>query len=114
MRAYKVIPPRAYAPVAYLTGMDTAKPLDAALEEFKSTYGLDQHRTVRDLRKRNQGHLNLTRDASYLGLEHNPLYHDLSLVFVDWAKKRFGYEAVDPNDAANDAASEAEDLRFPY
>jgi hypothetical protein len=110
MRAYKVIPPRAYEPVAYLSGMDNAKPLDAALEEFQATYGLNKHATVRDLRKRNVAHVNLARDASFLGLEHNPLYHELSLVFVDWAKKRFGYQTIDPKDAATDA----EDLRFPY
>jgi hypothetical protein len=89
--------------------MDSAKPLDAALEEFQKTYGFDRH-TVRDLRKRNQAQVNLTRDASYLGLEHNPLYHDLSLVFVDWAKKRFGYTTLDPTDAQSDA----EDFKFPY
>lgn len=110
MRAYKVIPPRAYAPVAYLTGMDSAKPLDAALEEFQTTYGFNKHTTLRDLRKRNQAQVNLARDASYLGLEHNPLYHDISLVFIDWAKKRFGYETSDPSDAASDA----EDFKFPY
>lgn len=110
MRAYKVIPARAYAPVAYLSGMENSKPLDAALEEFQKTYGFDGHHTIRDLRKRNQAHVNLTRDASYLGLEHNPLYHELSLVFVDWAKKRFGYKTVDPNEAAGDA----EDFKFPY
>ena len=110
MRAYKVIPPRAYAPVAYLSGMDNAKPLDAALEEFQTTYGFNNDNTIRDLRKRNQAQINLARDASYLGLEHNPLYHELSLVFVDWAKKRFGYTTIDPNDASNDAV----DFRFPY
>jgi hypothetical protein len=111
MRAYKVIPPRNYAPVAYLSGMDTAKPLDKALEEFQSTYGFDEHRTLRDLRKRNRAQVNLTRDASFLGLEHNPLDHDLSLVFVDWAKKRFGYQELDPNDAAS---GDTVDIRFPY
>jgi hypothetical protein len=110
MRAYKVIPPRAYAPVAYLSGMDSAKPLDAALEEFQATYGFKKDNTIHDLRKRNQAQVNLARDASYLGLEHNPLYHDLSLVFVDWAKKRFGYTTLDPNEATNDAV----DFKFPY
>ena len=111
MRAYKVIPPRQYAPVAYLRGMDTTKPLDKALEEFQSTYGFDEHRTLRDLRKRNQAQVNLTRDASFLGLEHNPLYHELSLVFVDWAKKRFGYQEVDPKEVTG---GDTVDIKFPY
>jgi hypothetical protein len=110
MRAYKVIPPRAYEPVAYLSGNDSAKSLDAALEEFQRTYGFDQHRTLRDLRKHNQAQVNLARDASFLGLEHNPLYHELSLVFVDWAKKRFGYKDVDPSQDH----TQTEDFRFPY
>ena len=111
MRAYKVIPPRQYAPVAYLRGMETAKPLDKALEEFQSTYGFNEHRTLRDLRKRNQAQVNLARDASFLGLEHNPMYHDLSQVFVDWAKKRFGYQEIDPGEVAGDDTME---VKFPY
>lgn len=110
MRAYKVVPPRQYAPVTYLRAKDSAKPLDAALEEFQKTYGFDQHRTLRDLRKRSQAQVQLTRDASFLGLEHNPMLHELSQVFVDWAKKRFGYQAVDPEEASG----ESEELKFPY
>lgn len=110
IRAYKVIPPRRYEPVAYLRGTESAKPLDAALAEFQSTYGFNEHRTVRDLRKRNQAHVNLARDASFLGLEHNPLQDDISLVFVDWAKKRYGYQQVSPDDAKPDA----EEFKFPY
>lgn len=111
MRAYKIVPVRAHAPVAYLLGMEGVKPLDAALAEFTSTYGFDEHRTLRDLRRRNQAQVNLTREASFLGLEHNPLYHELSQVFVDWAKKRFGYQEVDPNDMGGEITVE---LKFPY
>jgi hypothetical protein len=111
MMTYKVIPPRRYEPVAYLRAGDGNKPLDAAFAEFESTYGFNEHRTVRDLRKRNQAQVNLARDASFLGLEHNPLYDDLSLVFVDWAKKRYGYQQVTPDDIQSD---NPEEFKFPY
>lgn len=111
MIAYKIVPLRTYVPVAYLRGMESMKPLDVALAEFQSTYGFDEHRTLRDLRKRNQAQVKLTKEASFLGLEHNPLYDELSQVFVDWVKKRFGYQEVDASDMADEATVE---LKFPY
>lgn len=110
MKAYKVYPPRKFEPVAYLMGNGNSKTLEQAFKEFQTTYGFDSSlQTIRDLRKRSQANVHLARDASFLGLEHNPMSHDLSLVFVDWLKKRFGYKQIDETEA-----KDGEDFRFPY
>lgn len=110
MKAYKVYPPRKIEPVAVLSMGENSASLDQAFKEFQTTYGFDSSHTIRDLRRRSQAQMNLARDASFLGLEHNPLYHELSLVFVDWLKKRFGYKQVD----LSDIKETPEEFRFPY